>query len=489
MNSPIKKFNSSRRSTDAEPTGQNSAVIRAYSPGDEVGICRVMAECHPGTWHEDSIPEWRWKYAARPASLEEDVLVAEAGGEIVACFHSTMRVLKLEEGLQIPVSYNGDWAVVKAFRGKNLTGPAWDLTSSMQRDRGALIRVGFATEEVNEKFYRKRFGSVFVPSSTVRLRRAISRAPLEGRVQELGEKVLAHPGIRCALRDRPWSVKFEMERMPAFSVHMKEDGFTLLGGDGRKPDLRVSGSFAPIAAIPDGPGAVVASVARELMFGRLRIRGLVRSSPRLIGCFITVVRRWRACSTPSEGGTMTDVQTLRKTIDEVTLELVTGDIAAQDGFDAVVNAANAELRTGGGVAGALHRAAGPGLEEECRSLAPIRPGEAVITSGHGLPNPWVIHCLGPVYGQDRPEDQLLASCYEEALRLCEEKELTSVAFPAISTGAFGYPLMGAARAGIGTVLEELPKLESVRRIRFVLFDDQALDAHVRVLEELSGPKG
>lgn len=170
----------------------------------------------------------------------------------------------------------------------------------------------------------------------------------------------------------------------------------------------------------------------------------------------------------------------------VALELQVGDIATQNGFDAVVNAANAELRTGGGVAGALHRAAGPGLAEEGRPLAPIRPGQAVITSGHDLPNPWVIHCLGPVYGRDRPEDELLASCYRGALEIAEDHGLASVSFPSISTGAFGYPMEEAARVALRTVLEEMPGLGSVRRIRFVLYDDRALRAHERILADLTG---
>lgn len=171
--------------------------------------------------------------------------------------------------------------------------------------------------------------------------------------------------------------------------------------------------------------------------------------------------------------------------DGVVLELRMGDIAAQEGFDAVVNAANAELRPGGGVAGALHRAAGPGLAEEGRPLAPIRTGQAVITSGHDLPNPWVIHCLGPVYGRDRPEDELLASCYREALRIAEDRDLASVAFPSLSTGAFGYPMDEAARVALRTVLEAMPGLRSVRRTRFVLYDQEALSAHREALSELT----
>lgn len=171
-------------------------------------------------------------------------------------------------------------------------------------------------------------------------------------------------------------------------------------------------------------------------------------------------------------------------IPPVTIELTVGDITRQDDMDAVVNAANAELRIGGGVAGAIHRAAGPGLEEECRPLAPIRPGEAVITSAHRLPNKFVIHCLGPVYGHDRPEAELLASCYREALRLADTHDVEGIAFPAISTGAFGYPMDDAAQVALRTVIEEAPELKHLRRIRFVLRDTGAQGMHEVALDRV-----
>lgn len=175
--------------------------------------------------------------------------------------------------------------------------------------------------------------------------------------------------------------------------------------------------------------------------------------------------------------------TTKARIHDVTLELTQGDIAAQDGIDAVVNAANAELRTGGGVAGALHRAAGPELAEAGREYAPIEPGEAVVTDGFRLPNRWVVHCLGPVYGRDEPADELLASCYRRALALAEERDATSIAFPAISTGAFGYPLREAAEVALDTVLDRCQGLESLRLVRFVLYDEGALNVHEEVLDE------
>jgi len=177
---------------------------------------------------------------------------------------------------------------------------------------------------------------------------------------------------------------------------------------------------------------------------------------------------------------------MKSTVGNVEIECVRGDITNQPDFAAIVNAANAQLRTGGGVAGAIHRAAGPDLAEECAPLAPIEPGQAVLTGGHDLPNDYVIHCLGPVYGRDEPADELLATCYRNALALAEEQDIDSVVFPALSTGAFGYPLEQAAAVAMATVTGMAPSLERVRRIRFALFGADAEAAHEHHLERLAG---
>ncbi|HPU69269.1 MAG: macro domain-containing protein [Acetomicrobium flavidum] len=175
---------------------------------------------------------------------------------------------------------------------------------------------------------------------------------------------------------------------------------------------------------------------------------------------------------------------MERTISGVTIECVKGDIASQPDMTAVVNAANAWLKPGGGVAGAIHRAAGPGLEEECRPLAPIKPGQAVITGGHNLPNRYVIHCLGPRWGIDKPEDKLLADCYRNALKLADEHKIDSIAFPAISTGIFGYPVEEAAKVALKTIKEVIPTLKHVKKIRFVLHSDRDLTVHEKVLASL-----
>jgi O-acetyl-ADP-ribose deacetylase len=176
---------------------------------------------------------------------------------------------------------------------------------------------------------------------------------------------------------------------------------------------------------------------------------------------------------------------MRREVHGVSVECVQGDITSQDDVTAVVNAANAELRSGGGVAGAIHRAAGPELDREARQLAPIRPGEAVITGGHDLPNRHVIHALGPVYGRDRPEAELLANCFRNSLALAEENGIDSIAFPAISTGIFGYPVEEAAVVALRTVVEETEGLEHARLIRFVLYGEKDLEVHEKVLSEIA----
>jgi O-acetyl-ADP-ribose deacetylase len=169
----------------------------------------------------------------------------------------------------------------------------------------------------------------------------------------------------------------------------------------------------------------------------------------------------------------------------VLVECVQGDIAAQPDVDAVVCAANPHLTSGAGVAGAIHDAAGPGLYREAAPLAPVRTGDAVITRGHGLPNRHVIHTVGPLYGRDEPAAGLLASCYRRSLELADQAGLESVAFPAISTGVYGYPLAEAARVSVAAVLGMAPTLRSVRRVRFVLWSGEDLTAFSDTLERLT----
>lgn len=160
------------------------------------------------------------------------------------------------------------------------------------------------------------------------------------------------------------------------------------------------------------------------------------------------------------------------------LELLIGDITGED-VDAIVNAANSSLLGGGGVDGAIHRAAGPELVEHCRTLGGCETGQAKITPGFKLRACWVIHTVGPVWdGGTRGEPELLASCYRESLARADEVSAATVAFPAISTGVYGYPIEAAAEVAVGTI-RSTPT--NVSEVRLVAFNQQTLDAYRELL--------
>jgi len=179
---------------------------------------------------------------------------------------------------------------------------------------------------------------------------------------------------------------------------------------------------------------------------------------------------------------------MEKLINKTKLSLIQGDITKQE-TDAIVNAANSSLMGGGGVDGAIHRAGGPTILEDCKKIVAQRgrlpAGQAVITTGGNLKAKHVIHTVGPIWhGGNRGEPETLASAYWESLKVAVENGLKSVSFPSISTGAYGYPLEQAARVALGAVIEFLKQDSSLEEVDFALFDSRTLDAYSRVLEEL-----
>lgn len=166
------------------------------------------------------------------------------------------------------------------------------------------------------------------------------------------------------------------------------------------------------------------------------------------------------------------------------IELVEGDIT-REMTDAIVNAANSSLLGGGGVDGAIHRAAGPRLLEETRTLGGCETGSAKISGGYNLPARHIIHAVGPIYRSDDSQvAALLASAYRRSLEIAVENSLESIAFPAISTGIYGYPLEEAAPIALRTIIDFVAGQEQIKRVRVVLFSAPALDAFAHALDAM-----
>jgi O-acetyl-ADP-ribose deacetylase (regulator of RNase III) len=167
------------------------------------------------------------------------------------------------------------------------------------------------------------------------------------------------------------------------------------------------------------------------------------------------------------------------------LRVVEGDITRLS-LDAIVNAANERLAPGGGVCGAIHRAAGPELARACAEVGPCPTGSARLTKGYQLPARIVIHAVGPVWhGGGQGEDTLLASCYSQALTLALEEGVRTIAFPAISTGIFGYPLEPATRIAVGTVAGVLAREKSLEQVTFCTFGQEATTAYEKAIQALA----
>jgi hypothetical protein len=277
--------------SDPPPAASDAPAIEFgdYRAGDEGLLVGVLNACQPGEWGDEA--SWAWKYRDRPGFIADDVVAARSGGKVVGCFHGAVLPLKLEEGLVVPMSFDGDYAVLPEHRGRDIPLAAHDLIDERLRARHVVFRGGFTSRELKERFYHRYFGYVFAPVVTTQYRKYLGPGPLAPRVAALGERLLDRPPVRRAL-ERGLVIDLEIPGFAASNLELSAAGFRLAHGAAAAADLRARIPYWLLTSFASGgerprPGAIL----RALCGGRIRAHGLFRSAPRLIALGLALLRR------------------------------------------------------------------------------------------------------------------------------------------------------------------------------------------------------
>ena len=254
--------------------------LRAYRDGDEDSILAVLEQCHADGWGD--VAMWHWKHRQRPGFRAEDVRLAVVDGETVGCFHFSLMPVRLEDGLEVLVSVDGDFGVVPERRRAGIPLALIDLTDPQLRERGAVLRGGFTSEELNDRFYNRNFGQVFIPSVTTQFRKILGPGPLMPRVAALGERLLERPRVRAALR-RPMTVQLVIDGFPDCHLILAESGFRLERGTAARSDWRLRLPYSVLTKLADGPDVFLKAVHGGFWAGKVRLGGWLRGVPASLG--------------------------------------------------------------------------------------------------------------------------------------------------------------------------------------------------------------
>jgi predicted N-acetyltransferase YhbS len=256
-------------------------------PDDVPAIVKVLNACQKDGWGDEAL--WRWKHRDRPGFHPEDVYVACVDGKVIGCAHWSVFPVEIEDGLIVPMSFDGDFAVLPEYRGLDAPFRAYLAGEPNLRERGALLRGGFTSPALNEKFYRTRFGYEFAASVTSQYRRFLGPGPLAERIAALGDRLLARPGVRRALA-QPLSVELAIERFPVCWLELSAVGFCLMTGFAPRAQLHLQLPYTILTLFAGGGWPGTGTLMRALLGCRMHVTELVREAPRLLALVSGVVR-------------------------------------------------------------------------------------------------------------------------------------------------------------------------------------------------------
>jgi hypothetical protein len=276
MPMPVNKSDASKDVTPSPIPDVGTVELRSYEPGDEAAISAILNACHVTGWGNESF--WRWKHAQRPNFSADDVILTVIDGRIAGCFHGAILPVQLEEGLEVPMCFEGDFAVLPEYRKAGLPLLAHDLADRRLLDAGVVLRGGFTSHELNEKFYHRRFGYVFVPTVTTGFRKILGLGPLQEKVARLNDRLLRSGTLGRLLRGIQLTIDLTIDQFPPSHLEISEHRVALHSGCAAIPHMKVLVPYSLLVASRRGLRTLVPAVLSGVIRGRVRLRGLLRNA-------------------------------------------------------------------------------------------------------------------------------------------------------------------------------------------------------------------
>ena len=267
----------------------STSRFRSYQGGDETRIAAILAACLARGWGNESL--WRWKHSLRPGFSPDDVTVSVIEGEIVGCFHGAILPVRLEDGLDVPMCVEGDFAVLPEYRKMGIPLEAHDLADKRLLEAGVILRGGFTSQALNERFYHRQFGYIFAPTETVRFVKILGLDPLQEKVRELSERLLNSGILSELFKGIHLIIDVALDQLPPAHLEMSEKSLALVPGVAQTPHMQVRISSGLLARARRGPFSLFLAVLRGMPSGSVRVKGLLRNLPPLCRLIVRLVRR------------------------------------------------------------------------------------------------------------------------------------------------------------------------------------------------------
>jgi hypothetical protein len=261
---------------------------RSYQEGDEARITAILQECFAGKWGDETF--WRWKHTMRPNFSPGDVTVSVVDDAVVACFHGAILPVRLEDGLDLSMCFDGDFAVQPEYRKMGLPVEAHDLADKRLLEAGVILRGGFTTLEKNERFYHRQFGHIFPPTVTVKFTKFLTLETLQEKVALFSERLVKNGILSEVFKGIHLIVDVGIDQLPPAHLEMSEKALALVPGTAQTPHMQVRISSGLLSRARGEPFSLFLAVIKGMLTGRMWVKGLVPNLSPLCRLLVRLVK-------------------------------------------------------------------------------------------------------------------------------------------------------------------------------------------------------